>query len=497
LVAGTQYAFRVQAEDYAGNLSAWTADAGAVTTIETIPPVIRPGAGYNVAFTTLSDAWFWKQNAVDYYDPPPSSEAYLSDEMYVDESVGRWQAVPSVIPWQVGHTYRFLTRVTDGAGNKSNWFGYGPATVVDRYVRGVISDAYNVALDELPLTVTPTPLNAPVLTTRDGFTAFLLGQAPITLMPQASQYVLFPQTTAVGGVENVIHWRSNLYPVWNAVANGDFDAGIGAEWNVTGPLVTERKPFWNSQALHFGEPVGVTPASIQQVIHVPADMLTPTLSWWGQPYEKSFPSAYASFRIAVTDPDGLRTEVFQQEITPWYAPDIAPLAVDMSQWSGKTITLTLAFDPGTSTTAGYWLDEIRMSPLPMNVGLRLAASTSRPASDSEVVLTLQVHNYRDTTTWAPIEVSWPDGWSFLASSIPPTERIEGKARFAVLLDPANQTQMIDLSFRTPSADAKPLARVKAALLEPLVKQDYVPANNEAVVTMIMDGRPLWLPIIQR
>lgn len=499
LRGGVKYAFRAIAEDEAGNRSTWTNDNAVVTTIETIPPVILPGPGFNVPCTTPQDSWYWSSNAIVMTDPEPSSGASTGDLLYLDESVGIWQrhTESNPIPWQVGRRYRFMAQAIDGAGNLSNWFSFGPVTVADRFVNGEIADAYGAGLEALPLVITPTPCNPSVVTWGGGgFRTWVIGSHALTIAPLATQFILFPATTVPGTSGNIYHWSSNLYAKRNIVVNGSFDTQIGSVWEVTGPVVVAQAPFdWpGGQSLRFGESVARTSATLRQSLHIPADMYWPTLSWWGQPYETTYHENPAQFRVIVTDSEGVDETVAETKITAWYAPHIAPQAVDLRRWTGKRITLTFAFDPGSSTTAGYWLDEVRISPLPQSIGLSLEAVPTRPVANSVVTLNLKITNHRWNYAEVPIEVLWPDHWRFIGASETTTELVEGKATFAVTV---HHTRLITLQLWASDTEAKVAAQISARLLDPIIASDYTPADNRATLTVIVDGHPTWLPVIAR
>ena len=193
-VGGQRYAFRVRASDNAGNLSEWTAEDGAVTTVESAPPVLTV-SGALPAWLRVGSA-MPDSLSLSALDPGPISSLPVVVEFSsynltngATQVAGSWEQM-TLLP---GHRYALMARSVDHARNASSWMSLGRATAYFRFAAGQVTDVRGQPMPGAVLRSTPAAINEPTTDVDGGFAlyradrdAFLIeSAAPSLVMLQA------------------------------------------------------------------------------------------------------------------------------------------------------------------------------------------------------------------------------------------------------------------------------------------------------------------------
>lgn len=137
-----------------------------------------------------------------------------------------------------GETVYFRSRARDHAGNIESWPAVSDAstTFYTWLLGGVISDNRGVPLGNVPLTISPTPLNSAVTNESGRYFTRLLANGNHTVTPNRPGYGTVPNTTL-----NVIADTNQdfyLPPANNVIQNGTFEASSQqlTNWTVGGTI---------------------------------------------------------------------------------------------------------------------------------------------------------------------------------------------------------------------------------------------------------------------
>ncbi len=235
--------------------------------------------------------------------------------------------------------------------------------------------------------------------------------------------------------------------------------------------------------------LSVEPASVSQSVVVPDQAAYPTLSWLGLPGRLDVAAEGGRLVVELTDRTGAT-----HELAVMTEADAGHAWANLTPWAGQPVTLTFRFDPRGDPTAWAWLDDVHLGGLPLNVGVGLT-DAQRPAAGQPYTFTLTVSNQRPYSLTVPVDLTWPAAWP-LTASITPTHSAAGTARFDVPLDGLAQVS-ITCVVEIPAGDKPAAATISAAIGQAVANQDYAPADNRAELTVIVNGRPTWLPVIMR
>ncbi len=239
--------------------------------------------------------------------------------------------------------------------------------------------------------------------------------------------------------------------------------------------------------------IPVTPTTeavrVSQRMIVP-DLAFPTLNWRGASGRLSNAGTGATLVIGLTD----RQRVWHRVSDISGISDPGRSWSDMSPWRGQPITLTLDFDPQGDTSAWAWIDDIGLSGVPLNLGVSLS-HTNQPRAGTPLNVLVGVANRRSLPSTVPVTVTWPAAWPLSSASVPPSMALPGTAQFEVSLD-AFSTVSIALDLAIPSDEPRGVHAISARLAT-AVPEDYTPADNQAALTVIVEGLSTWLPLMLR
>ncbi len=243
-------------------------------------------------------------------------------------------------------------------------------------------------------------------------------------------------------------------------------------------------------------------ANISQALQVP-DRERPTLTWWHQEGHLMNASNGGNLIVGLTDTSGIWHPLFRSlpAATNTDAGATAEASagsaetVDLSPWRGQSVTLDFRFDPQADPTAWVWLDKVYLSDLPLNAGVSIIVPRP-PLSGSPLDFTVVISNHNSDAVTVPIEITWPQEWPLVQSSEAPQVASPGTARFTVRLEPQARHEVI-LTTDVPDQTPRTTTKLQARLLDPIVVEDYNPADNQAEITVIVDGLRTWLPLQMR
>jgi|GEM_PF-1742282 len=257
-----------------------------------------------------------------------------------------------------------------------------------------------------------------------------------------------------------------------------------------------RYPLAYSPTLHVVRVMhdrSIAPISVSQAITVPADTLFPTLSWRNNLGHLKVGSSGGQLSTELDTADGARhelsttTETTGSEFT-W---------VDLTPWAGQVIALTFRFDPQGDPTAWAWLDDVHVSGVPLNVGVSVTRSAQQPSAGRPFGFTVTVANRRPYSLTVPVEVTWPADWPLDDVSVVPVSSAAGVTRFELLLDATTQQAITFITVSIPANTPRSAHKMIARLLDPVIAEDYTSGDNRAELPIIVDGLPIWLPVIRK
>lgn len=246
---GRRYAFRVRARDDAGNLSPWTDERAAQTTVESLPPRVNfaftedpaflryggkltwqgddPGgsgiAGYDLQYRVAgSDAW------VNWHENTPYSSAYFYGE--------------------AGKSYFLRLRARDRAGNVSAWQETRrPGTVYHWSITGTVYDNRRRPLEGVRITSSPPSEYGGVSDAAGAYQLYnLQPPGPYLVRWQKEGYGSLPLTAYTG--ETDARTDVVLPPPDNVVSDPSLEQDTPSAWQPGGIY----PPQWQTQTVHTG-----------------------------------------------------------------------------------------------------------------------------------------------------------------------------------------------------------------------------------------------------
>ncbi len=377
-IGGQTYYFRSRGLDVFGNLSAWTG-AQAWTTVEAIPPIVNfapmPRFVYRLMHKLSWSGW----------DPGGSGIKNYELE-YKHQSSPTWGTLPPLTQNNLGFyatqwgNYSFRIRGTDYAQNTPAWPESGGDAEIIFYDWGIMGKFTDLAGSPLSQGVVeflgPTLYNQPSET--DG-AYWVLGSPQAypffpTLNWSKPGYASLPETTLE--IESGNFYQDIALPPFNdLLLDGDFEnAGLPAEWFSGGPAVlTQTAEFYHSganalaaaspgvivnPAANWPAPAAASPTRSEAVLAVsrqvslPGGMPTPILSFWHLwPESEKFSSA------ALVLSGAGRGDVVVA-LAP--APDWQRTWVDLTDWAGETLTITIQGELNPGEESFFVLDEIHL-----------------------------------------------------------------------------------------------------------------------------------------
>ncbi len=167
---------------------------------------------------------------------------------------------------------------------------------------------------------------------------------------------------------------------------------------------------------------------------------------------------------------------------------------DLSPWAGQQITLTFRFDPRGDPTAWAWVDDVHLGGMPLNTGVSLVRN-SFPKAGQPATFTLIVTNRDPYRLNVPVALNWPIEWA-LDSCTASGAISPGVAHFEVPVDGV-AAESITCTVNIPPETRRITKTISATIGQPIAGQDYTAADNRTTLTLIVDGRPTWLPVIAR
>lgn len=233
-----------------------------------------------------------------------------------------------------------------------------------------------------------------------------------------------------------------------------------------------------------------TASSVSQSVTIPTDLFRPTLAWRAGNGHNDVDSNGGELRVSLTDRNGATRELSVMDgvgvsETEWF--DVAP-------WAGQQITLTFRFHPRGDRSAWAWVDDVYLGAVPLNAGVSLARN-NWPEAGQPFTFTLTVANRRPYPLNIPVELTWPADWPLRACTASGAVST-GVARFEIPMDGMAE-EPITCAVDIPPETERIGKTISAAIGQPIAGQDYTPADNRATLTVIVDGRPTWLPVIAR
>ncbi|PKO23334.1 MAG: hypothetical protein CVU38_04805 [Chloroflexi bacterium HGW-Chloroflexi-1] len=229
-----------------------------------------------------------------------------------------------------------------------------------------------------------------------------------------------------------------------------------------------------------------------QQIFVPAAVSVPMLSWHGGVGEIAAFTEGGQLYVGTTSATG-----------EWH--DLAPVSrdvgahvawVDLSAWSGQAMTLTYRFDQRGDSSAWAWLDDVHVGGVPLNAGVTLNRAGQLAQAGQDFSFAVSVSNRRPMSLTIPLEVTWPAGWPLQETSEMPDEARDGVARFGLPLDGETSTTL-RFTVIIPTDTPRSAQTIAARLLDPMAAEDYTPDDNQAAMTLVVDGLAYWLPLSLR
>lgn len=256
-LGGQTYAFRLRAADGAGNVSPWTPDGSAVTTVEATPPTVtvtREVPWLRTVWTATGSMWYPSYTTDD--PGPVSSGVWGTELAYVDEADRIWRTTNDwpAMALTAGHRYTLYVRAVDRAQNFGAWTVVATATAYVREISGALTDVAGRPLAGMSLLLTPHALN-PVVTDADGhYHAYLASTDAHTIAIALPGYDLVGDAALAAGDTDVMNLMHTVASSQNLIANGDFTQPLAGAWLTQGaPVLRQPRGIVNGDvALRLG-----------------------------------------------------------------------------------------------------------------------------------------------------------------------------------------------------------------------------------------------------
>lgn len=246
---GRRYAFRVRARDDAGNLSPWTDERAAQTTVENLPP--------RVAFTFTDDPAFLRYGGkLTWQGDDPGGSGIAGYDLQYRVADGEawlnWQDnTPE--PWayfygEVGKRYFLRLRARDRAGNVSAWQETRrPGTVYRWGITGTVYDNRHRPLEGVHVTSTPPGAYGGISDATGAYSLYSLQEpGPYAVRWQKDGYGSPPVTAYPG--ETDARTEVVLPPLDNIVSDPSLEQSASSPWQFGGVYPPRRQ----TQTVHTG-----------------------------------------------------------------------------------------------------------------------------------------------------------------------------------------------------------------------------------------------------
>ena len=235
--------------------------------------------------------------------------------------------------------------------------------------------------------------------------------------------------------------------------------------------------------------LGGTPDSViaSQVVSVPYG--APVVQW-----------DYA-FDSLLTGSDGGQLQIGVSDEAGWHEIASVDESVDpvfwasLSPWSEKAVTLTLRFDPRGDPTAWVWVDDVRLTALPINTRVQLKRGPRFAEAGEELIVKMEAANQRLLDLDLPLELAWPTEWNLVNVTHQPVQLDNGVARFSLPVT-LGEVTTVELTLQIPAGTPRSAHAVTARFLEPVTNYDYTPHDNEDQLDIIVDPLLVWMPLIE-
>lgn len=279
-----------------------------------------------------------------------------------DESTGIW------IDWyswavgrsayfsgETGHTYCFRVRARDYAGNLGNWSTDDRCTTFYAHtVGGQIVDHRHAPIANADLQVSPTALSMTVNSLSGQYALYFADDQPRQITVTQPAYAAPPVANIA--VTDANHYTFVMQPSDNVIANSNFESGTD-DWAVSGTL-----PFTVTSSSHSGDLAlslnaeftsTASMASAAQTFSIPATDAPQILSFM---YNLTATSPFSNSQLAVT------LAATDTVVTIWGTTTSCAIWchawVDVSEWSGQSVTLTISLDQSPGETLQATVDEV-------------------------------------------------------------------------------------------------------------------------------------------
>ncbi len=259
-VGGNTYEFRVRGSDQAGNVSIWTSDGAAVTTVESTLPVLHVSGSASwmrIGGGVPGNLSLWAE------DPGPvSSGVKQIDLAYADQTdalmhiVGRWDEMAL----QPGHRYDLWARPVDRAHNQGEWQRLAVVTAYVRAATGQVLDVRGQRLASLELQVAPSALNQPASDDQGRYTVYLGSADVYTLGVGVPSQMQLGEARIPAGASDARDVTILVGTAPNAMVNGRFADPLATGWKVEGGMATRQPVSFGgtNDAMRLGAPPRLT-----------------------------------------------------------------------------------------------------------------------------------------------------------------------------------------------------------------------------------------------